>query len=50
METKILEHQKKVIANVSSNKQIFRKEIDKSRKWLNENDFKKLQNWLKSNL
>jgi hypothetical protein len=36
----MLEHQKKVIENVSHNDEIYNKEIEKSREWLTENDFK----------
>ena len=49
MKTTMLEHQKKVIANDSYNEEQFHNEIAKSRDWLNENDFKKLQNWMESN-
>ncbi len=49
MEINMLEHQKKIIENVSHINEIHNKEIAKSRKWLTENDFKKLQNWLESN-
>ncbi len=49
MERNMLEHQKKVIENVSNNDETFNKEIAKSREWLTVNDFEKLQKWLKSN-
>jgi len=48
MKRNMLEHQKKVIKNVSDNDETFNKEIAKSRKWLTNNDFEKLQKWLKS--
>ncbi|MFO7658350.1 MAG: hypothetical protein R6W78_14930 [Bacteroidales bacterium] len=47
MERAMLEHQKKVIENVSNNNEIVKKEISKSRKWLTENEFEELKDWLK---
>jgi hypothetical protein len=45
----MLEHQITVLENVSDNVDLFKKEIEKSAKWLNENDFTELKEWVVSN-
>ncbi len=42
----MLEHQILVLQNVIGNKPLFRKEIEKSAKWLNVDELEKLKNWL----
>lgn len=45
----MLEHQKLIIAGVSHNKELFRKEIIKSFKWLKSYEIIDLYHWLKDN-
>ncbi|RLD60577.1 MAG: hypothetical protein DRJ01_09395 [Bacteroidetes bacterium] len=45
----MLEHQKVIIRNVSSNKELFENEIKKSIKWLNKNDLLQFNKWLIAN-
>ncbi len=45
----MLGHQKLVIRNVANNKDLFRKEIQKSFNWLNEDDIRELSIWLNEN-
>ncbi len=45
----MLEHQKNILLGVSSNKALFRKELIKSRSWLNESERKKILMWVKEN-
>jgi len=42
----MLEIQKKVLAGVSSDKGLFRKELIKSYKWLNAIELKELKKWV----
>lgn len=45
----MLEHQKIVLQNVSDNKELFRKELEKSLKWLKSWEIYKLHRWVKDN-
>jgi type IV secretory pathway TrbF-like protein len=45
----MLEHQKYVLKNVSSDKRLFRKELLKSFKWLNDIETVILIEWVKNN-
>ncbi|MBE9469229.1 MAG: hypothetical protein IMY72_13030 [Bacteroidetes bacterium] len=45
----MLEHQKVVLRNVSSNKVLFENEIKKSIKWLNKIDLMQFSRWLIAN-
>jgi hypothetical protein len=47
--TTMLEHQKLIIAKVSHDREMFRKEIVKSFKWLNSYEIISLHRWLKNN-
>lgn len=47
-ELKMLDHQKIILDNISENYQLFRKELEKSLKWLNDGDKQKLYIWVKS--
>jgi len=42
----MLEHQKVVLLGVSDNKQLFRKEIYKSLRWLNADEIGQLRRWI----
>jgi len=42
----MLEHQKKVIRNVSDNKMLFTKELIKSKLWLNTDEQLEMEQWL----
>jgi len=44
----MLEHQKLMIRSVSSNPELFRKEVEKSFKWLAYNEILHLYEWLKT--
>ena len=43
----MLEHQKLILEKVSNNKELFRKELVKSLKWLKSYEIFKLHAWLK---
>jgi len=45
----MLEHQMKVIKNVSQNKLLFKKEINKSLEWLDGEEIYTLKSWLDKN-
>jgi len=45
----MLEHQKIVLSNVSSNKELFKKELNKSLGWLASYEIYDLYKWLKEN-
>ena len=45
----MLDHQKYVIANVSHDKYLFRKELVKSMRWLNSNEIFELYKWVTDN-
>nr|WP_321409372.1 hypothetical protein [uncultured Carboxylicivirga sp.] len=45
----MLEHQMKVLTSVSGNPKLFKKELAKSRQWLNAEEQKLLINWVKEN-
>jgi hypothetical protein len=45
----MLELQKYVLKNVSEDKRLFKKELIKSKKWLNERDLSQLMVWVKEN-
>ncbi|MBN2350305.1 MAG: hypothetical protein JXJ22_15815 [Bacteroidales bacterium] len=42
----MLEHQKIILANISENKELFRKELLKSVKWLNPDEIIAMYHWL----
>ncbi len=42
----MLEHQKNILANLSSIKPRFKKELKKSIEWLKPNEMSQLQNWV----
>lgn len=44
----MLEHQKKVLENISWKDEVFQKELVKSKEWLTEKEFRMLEHWLKS--
>jgi len=44
----MLEHQIVVLDNVSDSTRLFRKEMEKSLKWLDENELAELKQWLLS--
>lgn len=43
----MLEHQKKIIAAVADNPEMFEKEIRKAIEWLNVDEIEELEHWLK---
>lgn len=43
----MLDHQKIILENVNEDYQLFRKELEKSLKWLNATDKQNLYNWVK---
>lgn len=43
----MLEHQKLILEKVSNNKELFRKELVKSLKWLKSYEIYRLHSWLK---
>lgn len=45
----LMEHQKRVIQNVSSDRQLFSKELKKSSMWLQNNELAKLKSWVIEN-
>ncbi len=45
----MLEHQKSILIQLSDNKELFRKEIIKSFKWLKSYEILQLHQWLKNN-
>ena len=45
----MLEHQKKLIQNISHDSQNVQKEFLKSRKWLTEQEFEELKKWMDEN-
>lgn len=45
----MLEHQKTVLAGVSNNKQLFKKELVKSLGWLNNGELTAFTEWVKEN-
>ncbi len=45
----MLEHQKTILEKVSDNKELFRKEIIKSFKWLKSYEILELHKWLQEN-
>lgn len=45
----MLEHQKKVLAALSYDKHLFRKELIKSQAWLNANELNHLRIWVRQN-
>ena len=46
--TNMLDHQKIILENISDDKQLFQKELEKSIKWLSPEDQQKLYLWLKT--
>jgi NTP pyrophosphatase (non-canonical NTP hydrolase) len=46
---KMLEHQKRVIHNLSGEKELFKKELYKSLDWLEKEEIEELSQWLRSN-
>jgi len=42
----MFEYQKLILEKVSFSKQLFKKEFEKSKKWLTNKEFKDLINWL----
>ena len=42
----MLEYQKLILKKVSFSKQLFVKELEKSKKWLSNNEFKDLIRWM----
>ena len=47
---KMLDHQKKILKNLSHNRQLLRKEIEKSIDWLSGDEVKQLERWLAQEL
>lgn len=45
----MLDHQKSILVQLSGNKELFRKEIVKSFKWLKSYEILQLHQWLKEN-
>lgn len=45
----MLEHQKLILKRTSDNKELFRKELMKSIKWLKSYEVYKLHSWVKNN-
>ncbi|NJM16554.1 MAG: hypothetical protein HC896_15320 [Bacteroidales bacterium] len=45
----MLEHQMKVLKGVAEDARLFRKELIKSKKWLNQGELLKLKKWLFTN-
>ncbi len=45
----MLDHQKKLIKNLSTDSDMVRKEVLKSKQWLSDSDFAQLKEWLKIN-
>lgn len=45
----MLELQKKVLDGISYSKQLFKKELNKSIKWLTVDELEKLKKWVKAN-
>jgi hypothetical protein len=48
-EMNMLDHQKLILQNVTGDNSLFRKELQKSLSWLEEDDRVELYNWLKEN-
>lgn len=46
----MLEHQKKVLLGLAKNPYLFRKEIIKSFRWLNQEQIEDLYNWVKKEM